>query len=165
MKIRSIRTALPVAAAVFAITCASFQAAAQTVQYVTLTSTNEVGKYLAVQANQLVSTAVGSGVGLSGYMTNGAVITLGTGVATGMTNIEYFGTGWTTVQITTPAAANIISNYVRADAIVIPASATGNAQIILESSPDLVNWTAAEPGIYGPSASTNRFFRVRAVVN
>jgi hypothetical protein len=56
----------------------------------------------------------------------------------------------------------VIPNYVPADAIVIPASATGNVQIILESSPDLVNWTAANPGIYGPSEATNRFFRVRA---
>jgi hypothetical protein len=59
----------------------------------------------------------------------------------------------------------VVSNYRPADAIVIPASATGNVQIILESSPDLVNWTAANPGTYGASAGTNRFFRVRAAAN
>ena len=48
-----------------------------------------------------------------------------------------------TLEIETPATANVISNYVPADAIVIPASANGNVQIIFESSPDLVNWTAA----------------------
>ncbi len=73
--------------------------------------------------------------------------------------------GWATVQITTPSSVNVISNYVPADAIVIPASATGNVQIILESSPDLANWTAASPGTYGASSATNRFFRVRAVHN
>jgi hypothetical protein len=72
--------------------------------------------------------------------------------------------GWATYQITTPATANVISNNVPADAIVIPASARGSVEVILESSPDLINWTAANPGLYGPSAATNRFFRVRATV-
>jgi hypothetical protein len=47
-------------------------------------------------------------------------------------------------------------------AVVIPADATGPVNIVLESSPDLVNWTGTLPGTYGSSA-TNRFFRVRAV--
>ena len=47
-------------------------------------------------------------------------------------------------------------------AVVIPADATGPVNIVLESSPDLLNWTGALPGTYGSSA-TNRFFRVRAV--
>ncbi|HEV7923731.1 MAG TPA: hypothetical protein VGR14_00135 [Verrucomicrobiae bacterium] len=75
---------------------------------------------------------------------------------------------WATFKISAPPCTNastlVISNYVPADAIVIPASATGNVDVILESSPDLVNWTAANPGVYGPSAATNRFFRVRAAV-
>ncbi|HZF01850.1 MAG TPA: hypothetical protein VE344_08150 [Methylomirabilota bacterium] len=86
---------------------------------------------------------------------------------TSLTNI-YLNSGSLTVvtlNITTPVSnTTVISNYVPADAIVIPASATGNVQIILESSPDLVNWTAASPGTYGASAGTNRFFRVRASV-
>jgi hypothetical protein len=87
-------------------------------------------------------------------------------IATGLTNVTLSAfSGWATFQITTPASANVVSNYVPADAIVIPASATGNVQIILESSPDLVNWTVASPGTYGASAGTNRFFRVRAAVN
>lgn len=85
-------------------------------------------------------------------------------MATGMTNVVVTG-GWATFKIETPATATVVSNYVPADAIVIPSSATGNVQIILESSPDLVNWTAASPGTYGASAGTNRFFRVRAAVN
>jgi hypothetical protein len=47
-------------------------------------------------------------------------------------------------------------------AVVIPSDATGPVQIVLESSPDLVNWTPALPGTYG-SSTTNRFFRVRAI--
>ncbi|MBL9115853.1 MAG: hypothetical protein JNJ83_12670 [Verrucomicrobiaceae bacterium] len=47
-------------------------------------------------------------------------------------------------------------------AVVIPTDATGPVQIILESSVDLVNWTAANPGTYAASAE-KRFFRVRAV--
>ena len=47
-------------------------------------------------------------------------------------------------------------------AVVIPADSSGPVRIILESSPDLVNWIDALPGTYGSSTS-NRFFRVRAV--
>ena len=47
-----------------------------------------------------------------------------------------------------------------ASTVVIPTEPSGTAQVILESSADLVTWTAAQPGIYG-SASTNRFFRLR----
>jgi hypothetical protein len=47
-------------------------------------------------------------------------------------------------------------------AVVIPTDATGPVNVILESSTDLVTWTAANPGTYGAS-TTKRFFRVRAV--
>jgi hypothetical protein len=47
-------------------------------------------------------------------------------------------------------------------AVVIPTDATGPVNVILESSTDLVTWTAANPGTYG-SSTTKRFFRVRAV--
>jgi hypothetical protein len=88
-------------------------------------------------------------------------------IITGVTNINLNwndGNFWATLKIETPTASFVASNYIPADAVVIPASATGNVQIILESSPDLINWTAANPGIYGSSSATNRFFRVRAVV-
>lgn len=48
------------------------------------------------------------------------------------------------------------------NAVVIPADVSGTVNIILESSTDLVTWTAALPGSYGNS-TTKRFFRVRAV--
>ena len=50
-----------------------------------------------------------------------------------------------------------------ASSVVIPTDASGPVQIILESSADMVTWTQAVPGTYDPS-TTNRFFRVRAVV-
>lgn len=45
--------------------------------------------------------------------------------------------------------------------VVIPEDATGPVAIILESSTDLVTWTAASPGTYG-SSTAKRFFRLRA---
>jgi len=54
-------------------------------------------------------------------------------------------------------------NYtIPTSAVVIPTDATGPVNVILESSTDLVTWTAANPGTYGAS-TTKRFFRVRAV--
>jgi len=46
------------------------------------------------------------------------------------------------------------------NAVVIPADAAGPVNILLESSTDLVTWTAASPGTYG-SSTVRRFFRVR----
>ena len=48
------------------------------------------------------------------------------------------------------------------NAVVIPADSIGPIEIVLESSKDLITWTAAEPGIYG-ATDQKRFFRVRAV--
>jgi hypothetical protein len=86
-------------------------------------------------------------------------------IVAGLTNISV-SYGWATIKIETPASANVVTNsYVPANVVVIPTSATGTVQIILESSTDLINWTAANPGTYGASSATNRFFRVRAVHN
>jgi hypothetical protein len=174
----------------FLILGCSFSATAQTVQYVTLSATNTAGSRFSLQTNQVVS-LVGynfrnyDNFRITGSLPDGSQIDIGPGfggqynfgltqtqqIITGLTNImltsfDYPPTpDWATFQITTPASANVVSNYVPADAIVIPSSATGNVQIILESSSDLVNWTAANPGTYGASSATNRFFRVRAVHN
>ena len=163
---------------------------AQNAAYVTLYSTTNVsGVNFAVQTNQIVSlvgydwvhqlTIYGSLIDgtklpLNPCGTLAPTTSLAVGMSqipqifTGLTNISvqpYFAlAGSATFQISTPTSVNVVSNYVPADAIVIPASATGNVQIILESSMDLLNWTAASPGTYGASSATNRFFRVRAVV-
>ena len=166
---------------------ASGSAAAQTTQYVTL----QDGGSFPVQTNQLVSVigycwadgiggyntgvwgelSIGSEINLTPFFAITGGYAMGSAqipqIATGLTNVFVtgFSAGWATFKIETPTTATVVSNYVPADAIVIPTSATGNVQIILESSPDLVNWTAANPGIYGASAGTNRFFRVRAAAN
>jgi hypothetical protein len=49
-----------------------------------------------------------------------------------------------------------------AQAVVIPDDGSGDRQVRLESSTDLVNWTATQPGIFS-SSNTARFFRVRVV--
>jgi len=47
------------------------------------------------------------------------------------------------------------------NAIVIPSSPSGSVNVVLESSTDLINWSAAIPGSFG-SNTEKRFFRVRA---
>lgn len=61
-------------------------------------------------------------------------------------------------RITDTTAASVTPS----NSVVIPANAAGPVQIILESSTDLITWTAATPGNYSAS-TTKRFFRVRAV--
>jgi hypothetical protein len=162
------------------------KATAQTSQFATLCATNSVSLNYPVQTNQIVSLvgydwydrptvtgnlSDGTLINLNPYFSQNGNFVVASQIPqtfTGLTNITVNSFGnpnWATFQITTPASANVVSNYVPADAIVIPASATGNVQIILESSTDLVNWTAANPGTYGASSATNRFFRVRAVHN
>jgi hypothetical protein len=55
-----------------------------------------------------------------------------------------------------------LENVIPANAVVIPEDAGGQFQVILESSTDLVNWQAANPGNYGGSTQ-RRFFRTRIV--
>jgi hypothetical protein len=174
------------AAAILAtILSCSFEGMAQTPQYVTLFSGTNGDASYPVQTNQVISVVGyswrasptlyanlpdGSRAYLTPYVSTstsfGSQIPQ---IITGITNITVAYNGptpnWATFQITTPGSANVVSSYVPADAVVIPTSATGNVQIILESSIDLVNWTAANPGTYGASSATNRFFRVRAVHN
>jgi len=72
---------------------------------------------------------------------------------------------WYQTPVSTYATIRITDNPPQlspSTAVVIPADSTGPVRIILESSPDLVNWNDALPGTYGSSTS-NRFFRVRAV--
>lgn len=156
----------------------SMQGMAQTVKYVPLFNMNySASVTYPLQTNQAVSLVgyYNCQGGVTGTANDGTTISLSLPsssnpiqIYTGLTNVILKAgnnTNYVTLQITTPASANVISNYVPADAIVIPTATTGNVQIILESSPDLVNWTAANPGIYGASSAANRFFRVRAVSN
>ena len=47
-----------------------------------------------------------------------------------------------------------------AAAVVIPEDAQGQFQVLLESTTDGVNWSLAQPGLYGGS-TVKRFFRTR----
>lgn len=78
------------------------------------------------------------------------------GPCTILTNIPY-------VSYKLTRASELAQSSTPVNTVVIPTDANGNVEIILESSTDLVNWTAASPGEYS-SATQNRFFRVRAVV-
>jgi hypothetical protein len=189
MKIRSETKTAAVALAI--ILGWSLQGTAQTVQYVMLESKNGQAATYSLQTNQVVQllndgsgNIFGAKISLNddagnviylvntNYSSGNPTVqtVFQTAPYTGMTSVTVSNSSpsftFCTLQITTPAQSpTVVSNYVPADAIVIPASATGNVQIILESSPDLVNWTAASPGTYGASAGTNRFFRVRAAAN
>jgi hypothetical protein len=81
--------------------------------------------------------------------TGPATLTLG--------NPTYLGPVLCTIQTTPVNQVNFTPN----NAVVIPSDSNGPVNIIMESSPDMVNWTPALPGTYGTTA-TNRFFRVRA---
>ena len=61
--------------------------------------------------------------------------------------------------VSTVATLNVASQVV-----VIPENAPAPLDVILESSTDLINWTAAVAGSYAPSTS-KRFFRVRLVAH
>ncbi len=86
-------------------------------------------------------------------------------------NLTFFaGPGTLTLNVYPPAYQAIATvNVVRsvptsqlASTVVIPDDGGGPVQIILESSTDLITWTAANPGTYG-TTSQKRFFRLRAV--
>lgn len=58
----------------------------------------------------------------------------------------------------------VATQNVASQVVVIPQNATNPADVILESSTDLITWTAALPGSYSPS-TPNRFFRIRVVAH
>lgn len=47
-------------------------------------------------------------------------------------------------------------------AVVVPSNATGDVDVLLEQSTDMITWTQCLPGTYNASTQ-KRFFRVRAV--
>jgi hypothetical protein len=58
--------------------------------------------------------------------------------------------------------ANALPAVTPSNSVVIPNDAAGTFQVILESSTDLITWTAANPGTYSGS-TPQRFFRTRVV--
>jgi len=89
-------------------------------------------------------------------------------IATGPAQIRLKSTptaasSFATLAIFRANAASAQPNLIPQNTVVIPEDATGTLQIILESSNDLINWTAALPGNYS-AETAQRFFRVRAVL-
>ena len=60
-------------------------------------------------------------------------------------------------QFTNTGSATISSA-----SVVVPANATGDVDVLLEQSTDMITWTQCLPGTYNASTQ-KRFFRVRAV--
>jgi hypothetical protein len=54
------------------------------------------------------------------------------------------------------------STAISALSVVVPANATGDVDVLLEQSTDMITWTQCLPGTYNASTQ-KRFFRVRAV--
>jgi hypothetical protein len=104
----------------------------------------------------------GSNLGLSRYGNTNGLTHLGTdssksfvGPCTITTSLNY-------IAYKLTRASEIAQSSTPVNTVVIPTDANGDVEIILESSVDLVNWTAATPGQYS-AATENRFFRIRAV--
>ena len=92
--------------------------------------------------------------------------TYGTPTIAGPADIYLLGSGGGTLNSLcsfsiTRLADKLPVDSIPSNAIVIPADSSGQVQIILESSADLVTWNAATPGTYG-AQTEKRFFRVRA---
>jgi hypothetical protein len=120
--------------------------------------TNQVITFVAADNGGSLGMRFGSGTNVGFPLTS---LKLGSSY-TGLTNVTLdqanFTGGIVSFSIATPLSQSVIP----ANTVVIPSDATGNVQIVLESSSDLVNWVSSQPGTYGNTYS-NRFFRVRAI--
>jgi len=119
------------------------------------TITIPAGKVLEIvsgDASYNLSGVSGSGFGVSNQ-SSFPIYIVGAGVLTTT------GLGYLTYRVKENIST---TTTIPTSAVVIPTDATGPVNVILESSTDLVTWTAANPGTYGAS-TTKRFFRVRAV--
>ena len=129
---------------------------------------NSVGT-LSIPAGKVAEIFAASNVYYSKASSSGSTGTLGSNFAVGdaREGCKYVGPGLfysgSNGMLTYRLVDNISSTTTTpTSAVVIPTDATGPVNVILESSTDLVTWTAANPGTYGAS-TTKRFFRVRAV--
>ena len=59
-------------------------------------------------------------------------------------------------------AVNVSSANISSTSVVVPSNATGDVDVLLEQSNDMITWTQCLPGTYN-SSTVKRFFRVRAV--
>ena len=66
------------------------------------------------------------------------------------------------LQRTENSETNTSANIIPSAAVVVPSNATGDVDVLLEQSTDMITWTQCLPGTYNASTQ-KRFFRVRAV--
>lgn len=108
-----------------------------------------------------VTNSLASGASVS----SGGIVSLLPMVLAGPLSLQTVGGGVITFRVRTKSeylAGLSPSVAAGPTSVVIPEDAAGPVTIALESSTDLVNWTAANPGTYGTS-TVKRFFRVRAI--
>jgi hypothetical protein len=162
-----VKTAIKLLVLTFMYASVSTRAQMQTL-VVGPTSTNSPVVTVSTNSYAIVKSVVGDGdlaVNLQGYSftVNGSSASLNNLYVAGPATIQLqahccaFYQSFATVEVISPITQSIPST-----AVVIPSDAGGPVNIVLESSSDLINWTAALPGTYG-SSTTNRFFRVKAV--
>lgn len=157
-------------------------AASVSAQYQTATSTGTADVSITIPSGQVMQVFNFTHDGDTGFLrltknatTQYVFQSVNTAGGTGNKAPESYFVGPATIIISGgSAAAKVCLSYkifdnstvagtaVPSTAVVIPADASGPVSIILESSTDLVTWTAASPGSYG-SSTAKRFFRVRAV--
>jgi hypothetical protein len=65
-------------------------------------------------------------------------------------------------KVQEPGSMGSSANSVPIAAVVVPSSAVGDVDVLLEQSNDMITWTQCLPGTYN-AATQKRFFRVRAV--
>jgi len=76
--------------------------------------------------------------------------------------------GWTQLEgiceyeTTSISSSNLSAQIIPSASVVVPANATGDVDVLLEQSTDMITWTQCLPGTYNASTQ-KRFFRVRAV--
>jgi hypothetical protein len=97
------------------------------------------------------------------WSTSGTIPNLPIVVGPATISLSYSNTSALGQSVLTFVTIQLTSSYsfMPSSSVVIPNDGGGPITIILESSTDLINWTAANPGTYGTTTS-NRFFRVRA---
>ena len=72
--------------------------------------------------------------------------------------------GMKVIETVFSSSVSVTQSGIPSNAVVIPESLSGTVSVILESSTDLITWSAASPGSY-TSSTSKRFFRVRAIQN
>ena len=171
------KTILPILAAILAFTQSLHAQAIQTVSFANIGSGANRQQDSPVAAGQVFKLInwLPSFNGPAGFQVDGITVNVSPGATPALSVFptDLVIAGPRTVSLIIPAAQSLVCSYVLqanesvgtivpSTSVVIPADAAGPVQIILESSTDLITWTAATPGSYG-SSTAKRFFRVRAV--